>query len=351
MTAKWLALLVAGLMVAALPASSNYELNSYGFGTGGTAGTSSSNYRINGVAGEVAGSQSSTNYKVGAGEAYEKQANVPTITISNDDNWYNKLKVVIGPENNPSDALFAVAISSDNFVSDTRYVKSDLTVGTTLVFADYMTYAAWGGATGEMVRGLLASTVYTVKAKAYRGDFTESGYGPTSSAATVDPQLVFDIDVSAIDTSTSPPYVLAFGTIPINTVTDTPQRVWVSLSTNGESGGKVYLSGQNAGLLSAANTYTIASTTGDLSALSEGIGVQGASATQTSGGPLALVAPYNGAGANVGLADTVIREIFTAPAPLVGGRGSFILKAKTQALTPASADYTEILTAIASASF
>jgi hypothetical protein len=347
---KWLSVWMMGLFVASLPASSNFKLNSYGFGGGGTGNSSSTNYRANGVTGEVAGSASSTNYKAGAGEAYEKQANVPIITISNGGNWYNKLKIVIDSQNNPSDALFAVAISTDNFAT-TQYVKSDLTIGSSLSFSDYQTYAAWGGASGVLLRGLTRSTVYTVKAKAYRGKFTESGYGPTSSASTVDPSLTFDIDVATTDTSTNPPYQINFGNLLVSTVTDSPKKVWVTLDTNGESGGKVYVTGQNAGLRSSAAAYTIGSATGDLSTLAEGFGVQGVSTTQTSGGPLALTSPYNGAGANVGVADTLIREIFNAAAPIVSGRGSFILKAKTKPLTPASGDYAEVLTAIASASF
>jgi hypothetical protein len=350
MLAKWWLTLMATWLVAGLPASGSFKLDSYGFGTGGTAGSSSSNYKINGIAGEAAGPGSSSHYKVGAGEAYEKQANVPTITISNDDRWYNKLKIVVGPENNPSDAKFAIAISSDNFAT-TQYVKSDFTVGSTLTLSDYLTYAAWGGSTGVMVRGLSASTVYTVKAKALRGKYTESGYGPTSSVATVDPQLSFDIDVATTDVSTSPPYQIDFGVLPVSTVTDSPKRVWVTLDTNGESGGKVYMSSQNGGLKSLASAYTISSLTGDLGSSPEGFGAQGTSATQAAEGPLALVPPYDGSGSNVGTADAVIREIFTSANPLVTGRGSFVLKAKTKPLTPASGDYTEILTVIAAGSF
>lgn len=343
--AKWL----AGLMLAALPASGSYELNSYGFGTGGGNG-SSTNYSVNGIAGEAAGSGSSGSYKVGAGETYVKQANVPTAAFTNDDNWYNKLKLVISPADNPSDALFAVAISSDNFTT-TQYVQSDFTIGPSLDFGDYQTYAAWGGASGQMVRGLSSSTVYSVKVKAYRGKFTESPYGPVVSAATVNPQLAFDIDVAATDTSTNPPYVINLGNLMANNIVATSDRIWVSLDTNGESGGKVYLSSQYAGLFSLSGSYTIASATGNLAVLTEAFGAQGVSATQTSGGPFTLTAPYNGAGDNVGVTDTLIREIFDAPGPLTGGRGSFILKAKTQTQTPASVDYTEILTAIAAASF
>ena len=342
----WLGL----VLLAALPASSNYKINSYGFGTGGTSGTSSSNYKINGIAGDLTGTAASANYTAGGGETYAKQANVPLATITNDAQWYNKLKVTIDAQGNPSDAVFAVAISSDSFTT-TQYVKSDFTVTASLSFADYQTYAAWGSAAGQIVRGLPPGTIYTIKAKAFRGKFTESGYGPTTSAATVNPQLSFKIDVAATDISSSPPYQITFGSLPVSTVTDSPTRIWVSLDTNGESGGKVYLSGLNAGLKSVASAYTIAASTGDLSALTEGFGAQGVSSTQGSGGPLTLTAPYNGAGSNVGVADSVIREIFNAGAPVTAGRGSLILKAKTQPLTPASGDYFETITAIASASF
>jgi hypothetical protein len=348
---NWPAWLLVGVLMAALPSSNNFELNSYGFGAGGTGNSASNSYRVNGVAGEVAGSSASDNYGVGAGEAHEKQANVPTIAISNDNNWYNKLKVVVGPEGNPSDALFAVAISTDNFASDVRYVKSDFTVGATLVLGDYLTYAGWGSGSGQLVRGLSQSTVYSVKAKAMRGDFTESGYGPVSSVATVDPQISFDIDVAATDTSTSPPYQIAFGDLLPGTVADSSDRVWVSLDTNAESGARVYMSGQNAGLLSLSTTYTIASATGDISGAAEGFGAQGASATQTADGPFTLVAPYNGAGQQVGVTDALMRELFTTGGPVTGGRGSFILKAKSQTMTPSGADYAEVLTAIAAGGF
>jgi hypothetical protein len=339
------------MLIAALPASNNYSLNSYGFGSGGAGNATSSNYAVNGITGETSGDAASANYQVRAGETHVKEAHVPTATLVNSDNWYNKLLLTIGPENNPSDATFAVAISTDNFATVTRYVKSDFTIGTTLTTSDYLTYAAWGSGAGVLVRGLERSTVYTVKVKAYRGKFTESQYGPIATAATVDPQLTFDIDVAATDISTSPPYQIDFGALPVSTVTDSPKRVWVTFETNAESGGKVYVSAQNTGLRSLLAAYTIGSQTGDLSSLAEGFGAQGTSATQSSGGPLAIVAPYDGTAANVGVTDPSIRDIFTTAAPVTAGRASFILKAKTQPLTPAQADYTEILTAIAAASF
>jgi hypothetical protein len=119
----------------------------------------------------------------------------------------------------------------------------------------------------------------------------------------------------------------------------------------GESGGKVYVYGSNAGLASTRAGYTISAVTGNLTALTEGFGAQGSSATQSSGGPFALATAYNLASDNVAITDTNIREIFTTSNPTTGGRGSFLLKAKSSAVTPAANDYVEALTIIASASF
>lgn len=347
---KWLQTVISAMMLAALPASGNFQLNSYGFGTGGTAGTSSSNYSINGIAGDMAGSASSSNFKIGGGETFAKQADAPTVAIANSSLWYNKLLLTIGPEGNPADALYAVAISTDSFAT-TQYVKSDLTVGSSLVLADYQTYAAFGSASGVLIRGLKSGTVYTVKAKAYRGRYTESGYGPTANVATANPQLSFDINVSAANTVTSPPYVANFGNLLPSSVINTPLPIWVNFASNAESGGNVYLTGRNAGLRSTTSAYTIASQSGDISALSEGFGAQVASVSQSSGGPLSASAPYNGAGSMVGIADTVFRTIIKATAPVVGGQGSITLKAKSQAITPSSSDYSELLTLVAAASF
>ncbi|HSH31655.1 MAG TPA: hypothetical protein VK963_03245, partial [Candidatus Saccharimonadales bacterium] len=180
--------------------------------------------------------------------------------------------------------------------------------------------------------------------------------GNTSAVASsngqyVTPTLTFDIDVSASDTETSAPYVVAFGDLPVATVTDSPVKVWIDLASNGAGGGKVYLAGQNAGLKSAAANFTIGTVSGDLSALSGGFGAQGATATQGSGGPLAISSPYNVTGQTVGMTDTILRDIFTSSSPITAGRGSFLLKAKSSAVTPASNDYAEILTVIAASTY
>lgn len=339
--------------VIAGPTSTNYELKDYGFGGGGTTNSSSDNYKVMGVAGETEyGKPASDNYKAGGGLVYTMLANLPPApTFTNPANYYNKLKLVINTGSNPTDSKFAIAISTDNFVSDTKYVQNDNTVGATLGLEDWQTYASWGGASGINIIGLNSGTTYYVKVAAKQGNFTESGFGPVASASTVSPNITFDIDVSATDSDTEPPFTINFSDLLAGSIVDSPQKIWVDLTTNGESGGKVYVYGQNGGLFSSTASYTITSVTGDLSALTEGFGAQGSSATQTSGGPLAIDSPYNGSASNVGITNASIREIFTSGSPITGGRGSFLLKAKSSSVTPASDDYSETLTVIASASF
>ncbi len=332
----------------ALPASTSYQLRDFSIGSGGSSTAASSSYKANVISGEVDnGKLSGTTYDLGTGLEFTEQSNVPSApTFTNPSSYYNKLKVVLNVSGNPSDTKFAIAISSDNFVT-TSYVQSDNTVGATLGSEDYQTYTGWGGASGILIIGLAPNTAYKVKAKAMQGGFTETGYGPEASASTVNPTMTFDIDVSATDTDTDPPFTINFGDLIANTVTDGPQKIWVDFSTNGELGGRVYVVAQNAGLQSSTAGYKIDSVTGNLTSLSQGFGLQGSSAANG----LSIATLYDQTGGTVGITDTSIREIFTASAPTTTGRAAFLLKAKSSAITPAAGDYVETLTVIASASF
>lgn len=339
----------------ALPATTNYQLNSYGFGSGGTANSSTANYSLEGTVGEISGSTSLTaNYKTKPGYVETQQANVPKIAVFNNGSgtYYNKLHFEIDQQSNPSDAKYALQISTDSgFASDVNYVKSDMTIGPSLTTADYQTYTAWGGASGSEIIGLSSGTAYHLRAKATQGSFTESGYGPSASASTVGQQLSFDIDVSSSDSETGPPYATNLGNLLAGSVTDSPERIWFDFSTNATSGGYIYIYGQNVGLKSIVRNYTISSSTADLSSASEGFGAQSVSATQSSGGPLSALSPYNVSSQNVGLIDTTVRQIYTTSGPLSGGRSSIILKAKAEVITPAATDYTDIITAVAAGNF
>lgn len=340
-------------MFAAMPATSNYQLNNYGFGAGGVGNASSTNYNLNGITGEVGGQSTATSsYSLKPGHNETQQANVPPApAFTNPANYYNKLHFVINNGGNPADAKFAIAISPDDFAT-TYYVHPDNTISPVFTPAtDYQTYAAWGGAGGQDVIGLQSSTSYKMKVKATAGLFTETQFGPAALASTVAPSLTFDIDVSATNTSTSPPYQVTFGSLLPGAVTSTSAYIWVSLDTNANSGGIVYISSQNTGLASAAAAHTIGSATADLATAAEGEGAQVVSVTQTSGGPLTAASPFNGSADNVGLVNTFLRQIFNTAGPVTGGRGQAVLKAKANAQTPAANDYSDNLTLVASAAF
>ncbi len=214
--------------VFAGPTSTNYELKSYGFGAGGDS-MSSSNFKANGTAGEVEfGQLSSASYKVNSGLTFTMLANEPPApTFTNPGSNYDRLKIVIATGSNASDATYAVAISTDNFASDTRYVQSDFTPGSTLGTSSFMTYSTWGSGSGVYITGLLSNTTYYVKVKSRKGNYTETGFGPVSSAATSLPSLTFGLDSATVIFSN-----LNSG----NSYTDSSKTSVLTTSTNAYNG-------------------------------------------------------------------------------------------------------------------
>lgn len=347
---KWGILPALGLLLAALPSSTNYGLHNYGFGSGGTGSSSSSSYKLNATTGETSNQQStSTSFKSRPGNQNEQQSNVPPApTFTNPSNYYDKLKVVVSTGNNASTAKFSLAISSDNFVT-TQYVHPDGTISTTFTAAtDLQTFTAWGGAAGQLVIGLTPGTTYKIKANAMQGNFTETEYGPTASAATSTPSVSFSIFT---DSQPSGPYVTSFPKLLPATVVSANDKIWFNLTTNADNGASVYINSKNAGLKSTNNGFTIASATADLSSAATGYGAQGQSVTQTSGGPFAMISPYNGATQNVGVLTTALQPIFSAATPVTGGSGSLLLKARAASTTPESSDYGDVITLTSAASF
>lgn len=330
-----------GVLFAQLPASSNFKLNSFDVGGGGTANSTSSNYALEGIAGQQsAGQISSTNYKTNSGFIYSRQANVPVApTFTNPSNYYNKLHFVVNTSSNPSDARFAIAISDDNFVT-TEHIQNDNTIGSALGLEDYQTYANWGSGSGEDVVGLTPNTTYKIKVKATQGKFTESGFGPEASVATVGPQLSFSISPASIN----------LGTLLTTTVT-TSSNITISFATNAENGGDVFVFGANSGLDSVSASDTINSATADLGSAPSGYGAVSSSASQASGGPFSAQSPFDGAGDNVGILDLSIRGIYATAGPVTGGSGVFVIKAKPSSINKIASDYSDALNLISVGQF
>jgi len=342
-------ILGSACMILALPASTSYELHDMGFGGGGLGVGDSTTYSMSGIAGEVSGAKGvGTTYNLGPGLQFTRQSNVPIApTFTNPNNHYNKLKFVLDAGGNPSDAIFAIAISTDDFVT-TNFIQADGTIGASAV---YQTYADWGSATGEFVTGLTSNTTYKIKVKVVQTKYTETEYSAESSASTVAPNLSFDLDVSSTDSETSGPYTLAFGTLATGSVTTAANRIWVDFETNADSGGFVYIYSNGTGLTSAEAPYTITSATADLASANEGYGLRVNTVTQSAGGPLSAVSPYDGATENVGILNTTSRNILSSTAAITGGRASIFVKAKAYGLTPSASDYTDTVTIIASGTF
>lgn len=347
------ALAGALLLFAALPSTSNYKLNSYGFGSGGTANTHTTTYSLEGESGDASGQVGLTVNSGGKpGFIQTQQANVPKITLDNGSGqYYNKLHFVIDTQNNPTDATYLIAVSTDNFVSNLTYVNPlDGTLTSTLSTSDYTTYTGWGGSGGSLMIGLAPGTTYYVKVRATQGKFTESAYSPVVSISTAAESLTFSLQTSAGPT---PPYSVNLGSLTAGVVATGAQTINTTLSTNGASGGNVYVTGQNGGLFSTSQGHKISSVSNNLAnpGLSDGFGAQNSSVSQTSGGPYAVASPYNGTGDNVGVIDNTTRSLYTSSNPVSGGAGVLALLAKAATTDVAASDYQEVLTFTAAANF
>ena len=325
----------------AAPSSTNYTLRAYDFGNGGGT-TSSTSYGLNAITnGQPGNTVTSTSYIAQPGLASTVNANVPPApTFSNLANNYDRLHLTIATGGNPTTTKYLIAISSDNFVT-TQYVKSDNTIGSTVSIANYQTFALWGGASGFDILGLSPSTTYKVKLKALNGNFSESAYGPTATAATVNPMLSFAVTTTLTST---PPFTASFTNLPPGSVFAANADPQLALTTNAVFGGIVYVHDLHAGLQSTSGSYTLASATADLAAAAKGYGAQVISATQVSGGPLTARSPYDGSLDSVGGLSTNLQPILATNAPIASGSATVRLKAKTDVTVPSAADYTDTVT-------
>jgi hypothetical protein len=333
-------LLISGalMMFGSFSSSTHYQLQSYGLGSGGTNNTSSSHYTVQGSTGEVAGgTSSSTHYSTNSGYVQTEQAPVaPAPTLSNaSGTYYNELNAVINTGTNPSDATYAIAISTNNFAT-TSYVQVDGTLNSSQFF---QSYSAWGSASGINILGLAPSTTYQVAVSASDGSFTQSAYGPSASAATVSPSLIFSVSPNSQN----------IGTLTSGQVITGASNITYGLTTNANNGATIYAAGAYTGLYSASKNTTIPAVSGsvNLASQSHGFGLQSLSASS----PLASANPFNGSGNTVGGETTTPEPMYTSSSPISNGTATADVQAKASSTDPPSNDYQEVLTFVAAASF
>ncbi len=327
-------------LLAAVPSSTNYKLQTYDFGNGAGSG-SSTTYNLQSSAGSNGTTLTSSSYTLPVGIRSSDTVPVPSApTFTNPDSSYDRLKIVINPGSFPTDTKYAIAISDDNFVT-TKYVKSDQTIGTTFAIANYQTYSAWGSASGIFILGLANSTTYKVKVAALQGPNTGSGFGPTATAATSAPSVTFGLVTSLTST---PPFAATFASLPAGSVVSADATVTATISSNAEQGGEVLIKDANTGLTSSTASYTLASATADLSVANNGYGAQAGSTSQASGGPMVSASPFNGTSNSVGVLNTSWQRLASFAAPVTTGTVTFSLKAKADTTTPAATNYADVIT-------
>ncbi len=220
------------------PQSTTYELKEYGFGAGGIDGNTSPTYSMFATLGEIdTDTLSSTTYRSGNGLVFTLQANTPaTPGFTNPASNYDRLKITVDNGGNPTDSTFAIAISTDNFVT-TNYIQNDSTIGSVLGSEDWQSYSAWGGASGFYVTGLSNNTTYKIKVKARQGNYSESDWSQTASSTTSNPSLTFGLDASTV----------TFNNLnSANSYTDSTKSTTVTTSTNAYNGYIVYGRDTNA---------------------------------------------------------------------------------------------------------
>src|SRR5574344_1604836 len=108
---------------------------------------------------------------------------------------YHKARFELTPNGNPSDTLYTVALSKDNFTNDIKYIDGATFLpesATNHNINDFRTETYWETEVFN-IQGLMASTLYYVRISALSGDFTQSDYSTAASTTTGAGNIFFDI--------------------------------------------------------------------------------------------------------------------------------------------------------------
>jgi hypothetical protein len=361
--------------------STNFKIVDITTQGGGTA--ESTNYSTLLTAGESITNPSlySTNYKMTADPASAFRPAVPTVScfetttdgysncttgptelttggmvaLCGSGGCYDRARFEINIQDNPSDTLYAIQISEDNFSSDIRYIDGSSYEPESYSshnINDFRTKTQWETDTFNVL-GLQEGTQYYLRIIALHGDFTQTQEGPEETATTAGTSSFFDIDIAGIggtSTETDPPFSITFtGTNSLlagaGTVT-ADNLIWMDAETNGSGGFAIVQKGENGGLYSTTHSVQIDSVTGNLDSLDEGFGLQNyyIDYSTSSAGDITAMTNYSGSIANVGIVDTDWNKIYDADGPIVTGRMALYVLARAGTDKVGATDYDETIT-------
>lgn len=272
---------------------------------------------------------------------------------------YNRARFEINIQGNPSDTLYSVMISSDNFVTDIRYIDATTFSPETYAthnLSDFMTKTDWETETFN-IQGLDAGTTYHIKLFALKGDFTQTDTGPTANATTAVGSVLFDIDI-AVDTGytteTSAPYSISFtGAYELiggSAAITAENRIWMDAETNSEGGFAIIMNGQYGGMYSPTTTQTLTSANANLDSVTSGFGLQSEYVDYDDSSPLfgdiTPTANYSGTINTVGIISTTPYKIYDGDGPIIGGRMAMKVIARPGTTYQPATDYSETITLI-----
>jgi len=277
------------------------------------------------------------------------------VAICGPSGCYDRARFEIDTNDNPTDTLYAIMISEDNFASDTRYIDGSTfwpETETTHNLSDFLTKNDWETEDFN-IKGLQSSTTYYIKIFALQGDFTQTEAGPGTNATTSGGSMSFDIDIddqTGVSTETSSPYTISFtgdyeligGSAPITA----GDRIWLDASTNSEAGFALIVRGENGGLKSDTTSQTIISATANLDTSDDGFGIQSEYIDQDTYpylGSISVTTDYSSSGNNVGIVGTTETKVYESSTPVFNGRMALKLIARPGIDKTAATDYQETI--------
>jgi len=277
------------------------------------------------------------------------------VAICGPSGCYDKARFEIDINGNPTDTLYAVMISTDNFSSDIRYIDGSSFWPESLSthnLSDFLTKTDWETPDFN-IQGLQTATTYYIKILALHGDFTQTQEGPFATATTSAGSVFFDLDIedeTGITAETSSPYTISFtgayeligGSAP----TTAQDRIWIDGSTNSEGGFAIIVRGVNGGLRSNTTGQTIVSATADLNTASDGFGIQSEYIdydTYPYVGSITATTDYSGTGNYVGIVGTTATKVYESESPVFNGRMALKVIAKPGMDKTAATDYQETM--------
>ena len=266
---------------------------------------------------------------------------------------YDKARFEILNNGNPSDTLYSVAISTDNFVSNAEYIDGATFKPESIAthdINDFRTKLYWETEVFNL-KGLVAGTTYYIEVTALSGDFTQSDYSKAASTTTGNGSLSFDIDIAPSNgttAETTSPYTISFSNsddlMAGAAATTASNLIWLDIGSNSSGGVAVIQFGKNGGLYSPTTSQTIASANANLDTVTEGFGLQDFylyNDSSTFLGNLSTTSSYSGSLNTVGAVSTTANKIFDGDGPIQGGRAGLYLIARAGTDKNPATDYSE----------